>query len=407
MKQRIVLIALVMWMGSFCPAVQAENAGRKTGAPVRPAEVKPGVSAKKEQAVPDSEPRPLTDMAAMALAVRKAKQDYLANPRWSRKWRSMTTIQQTEALAEYEARVVEWKKKPKTDYRGKKVHWTLQVEDVQPSKATGGYVLLARSKEEYLTMAMWPKERRKEIAGLRRGQLVEIAGTIEDYGSAGEQPKPSRATGTTHLSRLRRTRSVKPVFLGVEVASIPTFGVKLTDPKLIAAHDDGVEISGMIFRATNIIYLVDRSGSMTAIFGQVKDDLIQSVDRLSAKQRFQMVSFSDTRSSLAEALVSATPGNKARAKKFLGLQKAQGQTNAVRALHKIAKYAKSKKGTVVVLIMDGGTDDNPATLRAAKELGVPVHALLYGFRHPEEAVEFMKSVAKETKGQYQYVPTDR
>jgi hypothetical protein len=376
MKSGIVLSMLLVLAGLFCPAAQAVGDAERTP--------------------------PLTGMDAMLLAVRKAKQNNLKDPRRSAKWRSMTATQQEDALAKYKTRVAEWEKKPKIDWRGKKVNWLLRVEDVRPDKETDGYVLTATSREGYLAMAMFSKESQAQIASLKTGQSVSLVGTIEDYKDSGGGPRPLPARGAKRSLRKRGARSV--VFLGVAVESIPAFGVKLKDPKLITGATDGVDIAGLTFNANNVIYLVDRSGSMVDTFYGIKCELLESIGRLGKGQRFQIVLLGESQPrALFKTCVLATPDNKVRTKKLLASVIARGQTKPIPAIQEAAKYMRSKKNTAVVLITDYAPEDCPAALKAAKDLGVPVHAILYGTKSKAGAA-FMKSVAKETKGTYRYVP---
>ena len=371
---------LLVSAGLFCPAVQAEDA----------------------QAVSDAERTPpLTGMDAMLLALRKAKQENVKDPRRSAQWRSMTKIQREDALAKYKVRVAEWEKNSKKDWQGKKVNWLLRVEAVRPDKETGGYVLAAESREGYLAVARFPKEAQAQLASLKKGQSVSLVGTIEEYKDSGGGPLSLPARKSKRSLRRRGSRSV--VFLGVVVESIPAFGVKLTNPIVIEGPNDGVDIAGLIFSANNIIYLVDRSGSMVETFGGVKGELLESIGRLWKGQRFQIVLLGEGPQPLFKTCVLATPDNKLSAKKRLAPSIAQGQTKMTPAIQEAAKYTRSGKNTAVVLITDGVPEDCPAVLKAAKELGVPVHAILYGTKF-KAGVAFMKSVAKETNGTYRYVP---
>jgi hypothetical protein len=374
MKSGIVLSMLLVFAGLFCPAVQAEDREmsiRQLSAEIRL--LRKQVKRQREE---------IARLTAENLQLKTGAAGVAAS------WVDMNALASAVRQA-----------KPKKDYRGETVRWSLIVQKVQPDRETDGYVLLAKSKEGYLAMVVFPKEAQAKVTGLKRGQTVEVEGTIEGYTESVEEPN-SRTTGS---SRSERTRPENTVFLGVAVESLPAFGVKLTKPKLIAVHNDGVDIAGLAFNADNIIYLLDSSGSMIEILSDVKSDLLQSVDHLSEEQHFQIVSFSERHRGLSKKWLLATPGNKARAKKFLDPIRAQGQTEAIRTLKDIAKYTRFKKNAAVVLIMDGEVDDSLGALKAVKKLGVPVHALLYGAK-PEEAVAFMKSVAKETKGTYRYVP---
>ena len=383
MKSGIVLSMLFVLAGLLCPAAWAEDAQAVGGAGSTPL---------------------LTGMDAMRLALRKAKQNNVKDPRRSAQWRSMAATQRGDALAKYKTRLAEWEKKPKTDWRGKKVCWLLQVEAVQPDKKTRGYVLTATSREGYLAMAMFPKESQTQLASLKTGQFVSLVGTIEEYKDSGGGPRPSSAWRSTRPSRHRPARSVP--FLGGMVERIPALGVKLTNPKLIEGPNDGVDIAGLTFNANNIIYLVDRSGSMVETFGGVKRELLESIEHLWKGQRFEIILFGEEQPrALFKICVLATPENKVRAKKLLAPCIAEGMTNPIPAIQEVAKYTRPREKTAVVLITDAPAEDCPAALKAAKDLGVPVHALLYGPKS-KAGVEFMKSVAKETNGTYRYVRTD-
>jgi hypothetical protein len=169
--------------------------------------------------------------------------------------------------------------------------------------------------------------------------------------------------------------------------------------------------------AHNIVYVIDRSGSMSGTFESVKNEMLKSIGRLKESQSFHIILFAEG-SPLEPRnrnLKRATIDNKLAANDFLDPIIAEGQTSPVQAINRaFSVLSKTRKpGRLIYLLTDAGFDDNPAVLSAisAKNSAlkgnnkVLINTFLYGNK-PEEAVAVMEKIAADTGGRYKYVPID-
>jgi hypothetical protein len=170
--------------------------------------------------------------------------------------------------------------------------------------------------------------------------------------------------------------------------------------------------------AHNIVYVIDRSGSMTRTFESVKMEMLRSIGKLKDTQSFHIILFADG-SPLEPRnrnLKRATYENKMSANEFLDPIRASGQTSPVAAINRaFAVLSQARRpGRLIYLLTDAGFEDyTPDVLKAILEKNaslkgnkkVLINTFLYGNR-PEEAVTVMKKIADENGGLYRYVPMD-
>ena len=183
---------------------------------------------------------------------------------------------------------------------------------------------------------------------------------------------------------------------------------------------DGKEIGmfGSKTMADNIVYVIDRSGSMTDTFETVKHEMLRSIGRLRhettgkhrLQQSYHIILFAEGKpiEDRSRKLKRATRGNKALAYEFLNDIVATGQTDPIPALKRafgVLSGARSKK-SLIVLLTDGAFDDNDKVLATIDQLNagrtVRVNTFLYGNR-PPEAVETMEKIAQSNNGKYHFV----
>ena len=321
---------------------------------------------------------PLESLDSMVRSIRQARIPKIDDPRKTAKWNTMTTIQQEDALVAYEARLEAWKKKPTINYRGKKVSWTMQVDDVKSDKLTGEYVLLLISSEGYMASLSFPKEKRSQLSEIKRGQILRVKGTIEDYQDSPTNIRPESS------------------FFGVSTRQHPTFSVKLSN-HIFTLSKDTVLVANQFVDASNIIFVVDRSGSAIDTFEAMKTDILKSIDNLTEKSRFQILCFGKTILPFSDALVVATATNKKKAKEFLDNIIPVGQGSMISSIQQAMGY--SSKSTVIVVSGDGREADNQAVINSIKRSRIPIYTVLYGSR-PPKAVELMQKIASTTKGKY-------
>ncbi len=178
--------------------------------------------------------------------------------------------------------------------------------------------------------------------------------------------------------------------------------------------------------AANIVYVVDRSGSMHKTFGIVREDMISSIVRLIADepgepaddcidQWFHVILFADGEpiEHDAKRLVPATADNKASACTFLQDVHPGGQTDPVPALERaftvLGRAADPSQGTVMFLLTDGDFPDNQEVLDIIAKLNrnesVMINTILFG-RRTAEAERVMDQIATQNGGRYKFVSLD-
>jgi hypothetical protein len=162
--------------------------------------------------------------------------------------------------------------------------------------------------------------------------------------------------------------------------------------------------------ADNIVYVIDRSGSMTDTFETVKLEILRSIGELSHKQSYHIILFAEGQplEDRTRQLKRATHGNKALADEFLYDIVAIGKTDPVPSLKRAFRVLSGSRGSknLIVLLTDGAFDDSDEVRATMDKLNgdrtVRVNTFLYGNR-PPEAVEAMKKIAQTHNGKYHFV----
>ena len=119
----------------------------------------------------------------------------------------------------------------------------------------------------------------------------------------------------------------------------------------------GVEFFGSLTDERKICYLVDCSGSMYGLFGQVQKKLKSSISTLQFDQYFYIIFFGSNR--LFESgdgrLLRATEKNKSAAYDFIDSVRPAGQTNAMKALKRAMQIrdTKGNKPSLIYFLTDG------------------------------------------------------
>jgi hypothetical protein len=163
--------------------------------------------------------------------------------------------------------------------------------------------------------------------------------------------------------------------------------------------------------ADNIVFVIDRSGSMLDTFGPVRAEMLRTISRLSNTQMFHIILFAEGRPLEPDhkRLIPALRRNKKAASRFLSDISAEGQTNPVPALQRAFRVLKvaRKKGRLIYLLTDGVFPDNEAVLRTIahenRDKKVHINTYLYGTA-PPEAVSVMTRIARDNGGRYRFVP---
>ena len=182
------------------------------------------------------------------------------------------------------------------------------------------------------------------------------------------------------------------------------------------------DFSGASGLAYNVVYLIDRSGSMAATFDVVRRELIESINSLDAAQEFHVILFGGRSpiESPTRKLIAANAANKLATAKFLDTIPASGMTNPIAAIDRafdvLDKARRHKPGKLVYLLTDGDFSegwfniDNEKVLAAVRDRNgkkdVIVHTLLFG-AHTPAGEKVLEQIAEENGGKYRFVKAEQ
>ncbi len=214
------------------------------------------------------------------------------------------------------------------------------------------------------------------------------------------------------------TTEVDPTAKPVDIIGL---GASSAPPKVqmglstVEASGPKSEFFGSGRKAYNVVYVIDRSGSMVDTFDLVRQEMLRSIGRLRDTQRFHVILFSEGRplENPPRKLIPATRRNKKDVARFLSDVTPETRTQPISALQRafaVLRGAK-KHGKVIYLLTDGEFRNNAKVLHAVETLNaveskVHINTFLYGAK-PPEAVAVMKDIAKTTGGRYTFVPSDQ
>ena len=167
--------------------------------------------------------------------------------------------------------------------------------------------------------------------------------------------------------------------------------------------------------AHHIVYVIDRSGSMSDTFEAVRNEMITSISRLQDIQDFHVIMFADGPpiENPPRKLVSGNRENKDAVLKFLNDVVAQGKTDPVPALNRafdVMERANTRPGKLVYLLTDGDFPDNEKVLSALRARNrskdVHINTYLYAAKPLSQAEKVMTQIASENGGKYKFQSTD-
>ncbi len=163
-------------------------------------------------------------------------------------------------------------------------------------------------------------------------------------------------------------------------------------------------------RADNVVYVIDRSGSMVDTFNRLQYELRKSIALLDEDQRFHVIMFTDGEPMelITRRLISATDDNKLHAGQWIDGVRAEGQTDPAAALERAFAALKGARGTkLIYFLTDGLFRDDKAVLgllaRLNADKSVHINTFLYGDRPDSVAEAVMKQIASDNGGRYDYV----
>jgi len=152
--------------------------------------------------------------------------------------------------------------------------------------------------------------------------------------------------------------------------------------------------------AGKIVYVVDRSGSMTDSIDYVKFELKRSIGELGEKKEFHVIFFSSGPpvEMPMRRLVNATDRNKQLAFEFIDGVIPQGETDPAKALER----AFEVKPELIYLLTDGEFDKAIVGLVKKQNAGgqVTVHTIGFLYSMGEQV---LKQIAEENGGNYKFV----
>jgi len=181
----------------------------------------------------------------------------------------------------------------------------------------------------------------------------------------------------------------------------------------------------------NIVYVVDRSGSMVNTFEGVKLEMARSISRLSPAQKFHIVLFGDgkTIEGPRRRLIASSDENKVAAARFLQQQTPIGVTTALLALKRafaVLDAAPANESKLIYLVSDGDfsgitggsryrtangqtLSGNEAVLQwlADKNAGPKVYIQTVLLHSTDQtAVKVLRTIASQNGGRFKYISPD-
>ena len=155
--------------------------------------------------------------------------------------------------------------------------------------------------------------------------------------------------------------------------------------------------------AQRVVYLLDRSGSMTDTIDYVRQEMKRSIKTLRGDQEFQVIAMSSgpALSIVPRGLRMATPVNKEKACEFLDGIIADGETDPTEAF----KEALALKPDAIFFLTDGECDRSLfAHVRRWNPGGkVAIHCIQFLYKDGEA---LLKQLAAENHGKYKFVSED-
>jgi hypothetical protein len=153
-------------------------------------------------------------------------------------------------------------------------------------------------------------------------------------------------------------------------------------------------------KVRKIVYIVDRSGSMTDSIDYVKFELKRSIGELSEEKEFHVIFYSSGPpvEMPAGQLVKATDRNKQLAFEFIDGVRPEGETDPSKALER----AFEVKPELIYLLTDGEFDHAIVGLVKRQNVGgkVIVHTIGFLYRTGEQV---LKQIAEQNGGNYKLV----
>lgn len=160
----------------------------------------------------------------------------------------------------------------------------------------------------------------------------------------------------------------------------------------------------------DVVFVIDRSGSMMEHFDELKYEMIKSISHMSSSQTFHIIFFATGKpiEMSPSTLKPAQIENKREALNFLKEVTTSGQTDLLPALQRgyavLNNSRESRK--LIYLLTDGEFENEQAVLNFVKQNPtVTVCTFLYGSQSAK-AEAILKQIAEESKGSFKKVEVD-
>ena len=246
------------------------------------------------------------------------------------------------------------------------------------------------------------------------GKPVRVNGTIQ---SVRIEHRLVKGKFVPHLTLGTQATFITPA-TGPDAKRDPKTGIPLNSkyvpkPKKAA----GNKTSGVLIGRESkydVIYLVDRNGSMLDSLDYVRNDLYKSIGKLNSSQQFRVIFFSNdkgiTRIPTEGGFFKVTRESKLATKKELWKIMAMGRTDPLPAIREAFSGMTDGKKYHLFLITDSLFPNNKKILQLLaeknKDKRVHVKTFLYGEKAPDaKTTRYMMKIAKTYGGKYQYIVT--
>lgn len=173
-----------------------------------------------------------------------------------------------------------------------------------------------------------------------------------------------------------------------------------------APRGEKLSLFGIRTRADNVVYLVDRSASMSNSFDMVRQEIVNSIGDLEKEQKFHLVFFANGKpmENKANKLVNATDANKTTAERFAVTVTPRGTTDHVAGVRRAMELLGGcEGGNCLFLVTDGPLKDGDKVLDAIKYLNkdkkVRIYTVLLGNKS-EDAAKMFGDIASDSGGEF-------
>jgi len=263
-------------------------------------------------------------------------------------------------------------------------------------------------------------EIQRPIPTAKISQIKKIAETA----SIIPKPKIKKPNADRLAKTIERTVPVQEIFKTAPQIAQP----KQTQAKPLVVSSDNnltdrqvlsgqVEFFGSFTDQRKICYVVDCSGSMKGIFGQVKAKLKDSIKSLQPDQYFYIIFFGNDKiiESGEGKLIRATRKAKAKAIDFIDNTNAAGKTNAMLALERAVQIKDNlKMAPAVIYFLTDGFELNTEGIKSFSwELSnllnqnAPSTIInTIGFWPEENDRQMLETIATQSSGEFILVKSD-